>query len=769
MKFSQGAWRWADGVTPSVAKVITEANVDGDKLVVRTLDSATRHGVDRFEGTVLTLEITSPMPDVIRVHMKHHAPAEVGVARFDLDYDLKAEGVTIEESDDGYRFTSGNLTLVVGRKPFKLTFLDADGNVVTTGEQSASMRVRGERRPDPDHGWLVEGLRPGHYLSQQLSLGVDECVYGLGERFGPIARNGQTVAIWNEDGGTSSDLAYKNVPFYLSSRGYGLLVNNPRQVDFEIATAKVGQTQFSVPGEDLDFYVFLGPKPLDILEKYTRLSGRPALPPAWSFGLWLSTSFTTDYDEATVNSFIDGMAERDIPLSVFHFDCFWMKERHWCNFQWDKDAFPEPEAMLKRLHDRGLKVCVWINSYISQMSELFAEARDAGYLLMRKDGRVYQRDAWQPGIGLVDFTNPRAVKWYQGHLKRLMKMGVDAFKTDFAELIPTDVQYHDGSDPSLMHNYYTYLYNKAVFEVIEDVKGRGEAVLFARSATVGGQKFPVHWGGDCSATFEAMAEDLRGGLSFCTSGAAFWSHDIGGFEGTANPACYKRWVQMGLLSTHSRLHGSGSYRVPWIFDDEAVDVMRRFTKLKNTLFPYLFGAANDAHKHGWPVMRAMAVAYPGDPACRHLGHQYLLGDSLLVAPIFSDDGRVTFYLPPGRWTHLLSGDEVDGGRFVTEAHDFFSLPLYVRPNSIVARSANEQSPEWTLGNPVTLHLYALDHGATATTRIAGSDGNSATVTATRSGSTITVASDAPLPNARVVVGGKAVEWSDAKQSLSIDV
>lgn len=131
-----------------------------------------------------------------------------------------------------------------------------------------------------------------------------------------------------------------------------------------------------------------------------------------------------------------------------------------------------------------------------------------------------------------------------------------------------------------MHNYYTQLYNKAVFEVLEENRGKSEAMLFARSATAGGQQFPVHWGGDCSANYDSMAESLRGGLSLGLSGFGFWSHDISGFERTAPPDIYKRWVAFGMLSSHSRLHGNESYRVPWLFDEESVDVLRYFTELR---------------------------------------------------------------------------------------------------------------------------------------------------------------------------------------------
>lgn len=383
------------------------------------------------------------------------------------------------------------------------------------------------------------------------------------------------------------------------------------------------------------------------MENYTTLTGKPALPPAWSFGLWLTTSFTTDYDEETVTRFVDGMAERDIPLSVFHFDCFWMEALKWCNFEWDKNVFPDPQGMLARLKEKGLKLSVWINPYIAQQSHLFDEAVEKGYLLKKANGDVWQWDRWQPGMGIVDFTNPDACSWYNSHLEKLMEMGIDSFKTDFGERIPTDVVYHDGSDPVKMHNYYSYLYNQVVFNLLEEKRGKNEAVLFARSSTAGGQQFPVHWGGDCDATYESMAESLRGGLSLGLSGFGYWSHDIGGFESTAPADLYKRWAAFGLLSSHSRLHGSKSYRVPWVYDEESVDVVRFFTKLKCSLMPYLYQQANHSSSIGIPMMRAMLLDFPNDPTSAYLDKQYMLGDSILVAPIFSEEGVVTYYLPEG--------------------------------------------------------------------------------------------------------------------------
>jgi alpha-D-xyloside xylohydrolase len=322
----------------------------------------------------------------------------------------------------------------------------------------------------------------------------------------------------------------------------------------------------------------------------------------------------------------------------------------------------------------------------------------------------------------VDFTNPAACEWFASKLRALLEMGVDCFKTDFGERIPTDVVYHDGSDPVLMHNYYTYLYNKTVFEVLEGKLGKGKAAVFARSATTGGQQFPVHWGGDSTATFESMAETLRGGLSLSLSGFGFWSHDIGGFEQTASADVYKRWCAFGLLSSHSRLHGSSSYRVPWLFDEEAVEVLRLFTQWKCRLMPYLYETALQAHKQGLPVLRPMLLEFPNDPACETLDRQYMLGGSLLVAPVFSHDNSVDYYVPKGRWTSLLSGKVVEGPGWQHEEHSFMSLPLLVRPGSVLAVGVDSSRPDYAYSEGVTLQVYELEAGQAAQVEIPNPEG-----------------------------------------------
>lgn len=598
MKFTNGYWMIRDGVDALYAREAYELAADAttESLNVLAPTSVVRGRYDTLNLPTFNVDITTPAEGVIRVCAEHWQGA-TEYPGFPLNADEPGNrdyvSVAAHGNGDGevgvngadVTLTTGGLTAkVVKGSPWNLTFLGEDGKVLTKseGKSLARFKLGAESnvtaQPVGEFGVTMDGSARDEsdvFIAIQLHLSVGEDVYGLGERFGAYVKNGQSVDIWNEDGGTASEQGYKDIPFYMTSNGYGVLVNNRGHVSFEIGSENT---------------------------------------------------------EATINSFIDGMAERDIPLAAFHYDCYWMREFHWCDFEWDKRFFGDIESTLKRLHE------------------------DKGYLVRKPNGEVWQTDFWQAGMGLVDFTNPAAREWFKDKVKALLNQGVDAIKTDFGERIPRDVVWYDGSPKLSMHNWYTQLYNQAVFEAIEETYGKGNACLYARSATVGGQQQPVHWGGDCESTFNGMAQSLRAGLSLTSSGFGFWSHGIGGFEGAfPDPAVYKRWVAFGMLGSHSRLHGSTVYRVPWLFDEEdekngvalvpgqtAVDVVREFTKLKLELMPYVYQLGLQPHVNGTPVMRSMFVEFPDDPACRTLDRQYMFGPSMLVAPVFTYSGEVSY-------------------------------------------------------------------------------------------------------------------------------
>lgn len=598
MKFTNGYWMIRDGVDALYAREAYELAADAttESLNVLAPTSVVRGRYDTLNLPTFNVDITTPAEGVIRVCAEHWQGAtEYPGFPLNADEPGNRDYVTVQANGNGdgevgvngadVTLTTGGLTVkVVKGAPWNLTFIGEDGKVLTesAGKSLGRFKLGAESnvtaQPVSEFGVTMDGSARDEsdvFIAIQLHLSVGEDVYGLGERFGAYVKNGQSVDIWNEDGGTASEQGYKDIPFYMTSNGYGVLVNNRGHVSFEIGSENT---------------------------------------------------------EATINSFIDGMAERDIPLAAFHYDCYWMREFHWCDFEWDKRFFGDIESTLKRLHE------------------------DKGYLVRKPNGEVWQTDFWQAGMGLVDFTNPAAREWFKDKVKALLNQGVDAIKTDFGERIPRDVVWYDGSPKLSMHNWYTQLYNQAVFEAIEETYGKGNTCLYARSATVGGQQQPVHWGGDCESTFNGMAQSLRAGLSLTSSGFGFWSHDIGGFEGAfPDPAVYKRWVAFGMLGSHSRLHGSTVYRVPWLFDEEdekngvalvpgqtAVDVVREFTKLKLELMPYVYQLGLQPHANGTPVMRSMFVEFPDDPACRTLDRQYMFGPSMLVAPVFTYSGEVSY-------------------------------------------------------------------------------------------------------------------------------
>lgn len=598
MKFTNGYWMIRDGVDALYAREAYELAADAttESLNVLAPTSVVRGRYDTLNLPTFNVDITTPAEGVIRVCAEHWQGAtEYPGFPLNADEPGNRDYVTVQANGNGdgevgvngadVTLTTGGLTVkVVKGAPWNLTFIGEDGKVLTesAGKSLGRFKLGAESnvtaQPVSEFGVTMDGSARDEsdvFIAIQLHLSVGEDVYGLGERFGAYVKNGQSVDIWNEDGGTASEQGYKDIPFYMTSNGYGVLVNNRGHVSFEIGSENT---------------------------------------------------------EATINSFIDGMAERDIPLAAFHYDCYWMREFHWCDFEWDKRFFGDIESTLKRLHE------------------------DKGYLVRKPNGEVWQTDFWQAGMGLVDFTNPAAREWFKDKVKALLNQGVDAIKTDFGERIPRDVVWYDGSPKLSMHNWYTQLYNQAVFEAIEETYGKGNACLYARSATVGGQQQPVHWGGDCESTFNGMAQSLRAGLSLTSSGFGFWSHGIGGFEGAfPDPAVYKRWVAFGMFGSHSRLHGSTVYRVPWLFDEEdekngvalvpgqtAVDVVREFTKLKLELMPYVYQLGLQPHVNGTPVMRSMFVEFPDDPACRTLDRQYMFGPSMLVAPVFTYSGEVSY-------------------------------------------------------------------------------------------------------------------------------
>ncbi|TMD66404.1 MAG: glycoside hydrolase family 31 protein, partial [Chloroflexi bacterium] len=551
--------------------------------------------------------------------------------------------------------------------------------------------------------WLTAHLKPS------------EAIFGLGEHFGALDRRGQAFASWTVDAfGVRSDRAYKNVPLLLSSEGYAVFFDMTAPIYYDLGQASVAAWQATARADHLRVYLIAGDGIPGLIRGYHELTGRPAVPPYWSFGFWISRWGYRNRDE--VMTVARRMREEKIPCDVIHIDPYWMRyhEGHHGDFEWDESAFPDPQGMIEELRALGFKVSLWESPYVPLDSEMRAEGERRGFLMKTKAGVPALVHGFAKPSAAIDFTNPEAIAWFQAKNERLLKMGVAVMKPDFAEDLPVDAVAHDGTPAEQLHNLYPLLYQRAVFETTQAVHGYG--LIWGRSGYAGSQRYPVHWGGDPGCTFDDMAASLRGALSWILSGAAFASFDMGGFFGfpeladPPSPELYVRWSQMGLLFSHARAHGHTAPREPWAYGEPALSIFRRYAQLRYRLLPYLYAAARRA-PDGIPLVRPLVFDHPSDPTTRHVDDEYLLGPDLLVAPMFKPRGSRDVYLPEGGWYDYWTDRPVDGRRWIRYEAELETLPLFVRAGAVLPMGPELQYANERNWDPLSFEVYPGDASA----------------------------------------------------------
>jgi len=632
------------------------------------------------DGASLAVRISAAGEGVLRVRLSEDPQARSRSSRALQLVRPRPYAADVRVDGDRVRVDAGAVVAELCLDPWHLRFVDRTGAPLV--EQSrGEWDISGRLRNLPFGRSLVDGTVAAYHES--FVAPGDERFVGFGEKFTPLDKRGQRALMWNFDAfGSESDRAHKNIPLYLSNRGYGILVDSGMPVEFDVCQSTHSCVQILVPDDLIDYYVLAGPTPAEILDRYDSLTGRPALPPKWAFGTWISSGFLADSQERVLER-ARRIRERGIPCDVLHLDCYWQVAGAWSDLRWEAAHFPDPAGMLATLAAQGFRVCLWMNPYLMTGSPLYADAAAAGYFLRRPDGSVYVADTWHgshPAGAIVDFTNPEAVAWFSGLLRPLLEQGVAVFKTDFAEGVPADAVASNGMTGVELHNVYSLLFNDVVSAVTEEVAGH--RMVWARSSYLGGQRHAAQWSGDVNATYPAMASTLRGGLSHGLSGVPFWSHDTGGFHGTPTADLYVRWAQFGALSPLVRLHGTTS-RLPWDFpadaERDAVDALR----LRYRLLPYLYSAAVVAARTGTPMLRALLVDSPDDPAAWGAELEYRLGTDLLVAPMISQDGTRYVYLPAGDWVDFWTGEVHPGGRHLRVAPPRHQIPLFVRYGALI--------------------------------------------------------------------------------------
>ncbi len=594
----------------------------------------------------------------------------------------------IEDKEDSLRLSTAAVTVTLDKATSRISLRSSEGRLLCRQQRTdlftadilpASVAVHGDERA----------------AFEAFELEADEDIYGLGERFDGVSRRGRSVDFWNKDAvGTTSPRTYINIPFYISTKGYGLFLHSSARTGWEIGTRDAATAGFYVQDSQMDYFLLAGRRPADLLSLYHSLTGAPRLPPLWSFGLWMSRNSYTTWEAAEEVG--ETLRSRAIPCDVLHLDTAWFQEDWNCDLRFSSTRFPEPEKHIRALRDKGFHVSLWQYNYLPPRDDNpnYREACEKGYTAQNREGGVYRLPAewtgsWVDDV-VIDFSNPEAREWYGKQIRRLMEMGIGAMKTDFGEGIPEDASYA-AIDGRFFHNLYPLAYNYTIWKETREVSG--EDIVWARSGTAGSQRYPVHWGGDSQCTFAALAGTLRGALSAGISGIPFFSHDIGGFIGLPTPELYVRWAQVGLFSSHSRCHGAGdtTYREPWRFGPQAEEIFRFYTRLRYSLMPYIYRQAEKCTRTGLPMLRSLYLAYPEDRNVRHIEDEYLFGDDFLVAPVLRPLEETvirTLYLPAGDWVDYWTREVIcSRGEWLDREVDLKTMPLYVRRGTTLQYAA----------------------------------------------------------------------------------
>lgn len=519
---------------------------------------------------------------------------------------------------------------------------------------------------------------------EKFDLHPHEAIFGFGEKFMPLNKVGQTIDLnMTEARGVTTPRSYKNIPFFVSTKGYGVFFNHSSRMTFWVGSMSTADIQIATEDDFLDYYVILGDIK-QLLSQYTDITGKGVVPPKWTFGYWQSKISYKSAEETL--DIAQKLRENKIPCDVIHLDTHWFKKEWLCDLEFDKVRFPDPEAYMTELAKMGFNISLWQLPYIAEGSQLFDELKAVDGFVKNKEGGLYDIrcgfNFFPPGtrISCIDFTNPKAVQIYQKWLRKLFKLGAKVIKTDFGEDAPVDGIYYDGTPEYQMHNLYPLLYNRAVAEVTKEETG--DIVVWGRSAWAGCQRYPLQWGGDSSPNWANMVPQLEGGLSFGLSGFQFWSQDIGGFLGQTGGNLLIRWMQMGTFLSHSRIHGFGD-RELYKFEPEVLRICRNYINLRYQLMPYIYGSAFSCVEQSLPMARALVVDYQNDPTVWNISDEYLFGDSILVAPITDPSNKRAVYLPEGTWTDWWTGEQLEGRRWIDIEADIETLPLYVREGAII--------------------------------------------------------------------------------------
>lgn len=605
----------------------------------------------------------------------------------------------VKATDQAIVYKNNNGSLEIQKYPFRIVLRDGQGKLLTQtrhiiDNDSTQVKLL-------PFNFIKRGSDNSRSINPVLMLSPNERIYGCGESFTSLNKVGQKVQISVVDPqGPETDGMYKPVPFYFSNRGYGIFMHTSAPTTADFGASYIGAQRLFMGDETMDFFIFFG-EPKDVLNAYTDVTGKSPMLPLWTFGTWMSR--ITYFSQEEGLDIARKLRANKIPSDVIHFDTGWFGVDWQCDYEFAKDRFKDPVAMLKSMKKDGFHTCLWQLPYFTPKNRYFRELVDGGMAVHNGNGTLSYEDA------VLDLSNPKTVAWYQGKIANLIKQGVSAIKCDFGEAAPYDGIYASGKTGFYEHNLYPLRYNKALWQAVRDNTPDHEGVIWARSAWAGSQRYPLHWGGD-AATNEigsvGMLGDLRGGLSFGLSGFSFWSHDMGGFVTKSPDDLYRRWLPFGFLSSHTRAHGAPPTE-PWLISESFTKAFRQSAEMKYKLMPYVYAQAKDCSERGLPMVRALLVEFPDDPGAWFVEDEYMFGSQILVAPILETGKSRTVYLPRGKWIDYQTGKVYEGG-YQTIPTAEIPCVILVKDGSLIPHVPVAQNTGDIKWDKVELKAYKAD-------------------------------------------------------------
>lgn len=612
----------------------------------------------------------------------------------------------VEETEERLIFTTSAIRLIMEKTTFLLRVENMDGKVIMQ-QNLISWNPRGASHAEYD-------MQPESHF------------YGLGEKSSFLDKRGERYTNWNTDVFAPHlpeiEALYESIPLIIHMHGdlsYGLFLDNTGRSDFDMRSHGVAFTIGCSTGA-YDIYFINGPEMKDVVKRYTALTGRIALPPKWAIGYHQSRYSYMNQQE--VLQLARTFREKNIPCDVIYLDIHYMDEYR--VFTFDPVNFPEPEKMIAELGELGVRIVPIVDPGVKKdpKYEVYKEGVLNKHFCRRLEGDIFFGEVW-PGISAFpDFSDSRTAEWWGDLHKYYTGLGIQGVWNDMNEpavfneskTMDLDVMHFNNGRPVTheeYHNLYGMMMSKATYEGLAEHLAGERPFVLTRAGYAGIQRYAAVWTGDNRSFWEHMAMAIPMVLNMGLSGLAFAGPDIGGFAHHTSAQLLVRWTQMGVFFPYCRNHSSiGTLRQePWSFGEEVEGILREFIGLRYRWMPHLYNLFHEAELCGLPVIRPLILEYPRDPHVTNLCDQFLLGDNVLIAPVYRPDtDHRSVYLPEGRWLDYWDGEIHGGGRHILAAAPLHIMPMYVKAGSFVAEGPLKQYALEETAETVVFHLYGAE-------------------------------------------------------------